>query len=304
MDLHEWVEDVTSGIESNRRAREVRRELLGHLESMVAELTSQGRNLEQAQAEAVSRMGDSDQLRASLGQVTGSVLSGTQTICFATGAVLALIGAVGSLGNSLFIGLLLVGGLLMAGAMLSSGDRAVPLAALGRGLRSNLPVIITWSLLGLLAGAEPVWSAGPAVSGWSWVWSLSLYITVPAAVAATLWAFSRNGVLVSLGTLGAGLLVYTGVGAVSGWALWRLWQLPPSTRAVVDWYTTPGAFLPWYAQPFASHLGASIGFLALSGVVGLGLVWTIRAGFAPFKPQTTAKTLRLAGTDGDLIAKR
>ncbi len=295
MDLHEWAEDVTSGIESNRKAREVRRELLGHLASIADELIAEGLNSEQAEIEAVSRMGNPGWLQVSLRQVVGPPLSRTQILGFVLAAALTLIGAVGSLGDSLFAGLLLLGGLVMAGAASSPGDRQAPFAALGRGFKRHVQVVATWSLLGLLAGAEPVWSAGPSVSQWSWIWPVCLYVIVPAAGAATLWAFSRSGVLASLGTLGAGLLAYAGVGIVSGWALSAFWHLSPSTSAVVDWYTTPGAFLPWYAQPFASHLGASIGFLTLSGVVGLGLVWTIRTGFAPFKAGVINEPLARAG---------
>ncbi len=302
MDLHEWVEDVTSAIESNRRAREVRRELLGHLQSLIAELTCQGLDLEQAQAEAVSRMGNPHELEASLRQATGSLLSRAQKIVLLIGATMTILGAIGSLGSIVFSNLLvlplLLGLVVMAAGASGRGDRQAPFTTLGRGLRRNMPVIIAWGALGLVAGSQPFWLRGTQTPWYlpGWIWPTALAASTAVVVWTTVRAFAKGAKLQSLGTLEAGLFSYAGLSGAIGLTLWRTWPSPASPYAF--WYVNPSARLPWYGEPLVTALVTSIGALTIAGGALLVVVWAVQAGLAALRLATLKRSLSFVAPKG------
>lgn len=260
MDRLEWLEQVTSGITSNTRAREVRAELSLHISAVSAELVGQGLDAQAAEAGALRRMGEVEDLRERFRPDWQPGLSRRRVRLLVAGGLLAAFGTYVTLYSPYLanaeVVLLAIGALLIGASLLPSDSGRSPGMALVGALRRNRWVVVTWAILGLIAGLQAVGLgfAGGLNDWQGLLWPAAALLTIGVTAWATVHRLTRGSLRECLTTAYAGLSTYALVTVPATAITWPLW---PKGQLVggETWYRWTYLY-PWY------HVGLRTALIA------------------------------------------
>jgi hypothetical protein len=288
LDRREWLDKATAGIQDPEQARAVREELDAHLSALVADLEAAGRRPAEAEAEALSRMGDVREVSRTLAGAVlprrtplqrGVLIASASLLILAPVALLwgsMRVGSIDAVVGRLVVAALACAGVAMAWAA-GTGGRQPAWTSLGAWLTVHRGALWAWSAFGLLSALGPLRYLVPAIwdmPDWPW-WNLPYFAAV---VVPVVLAVRRSpDVLDSLAMLAVGLWPFTLVAVGAGVAALSLHPGTPSAFAAAG-YSMAGEwalFLSARWQMDAAISMAGFGFLATLLVWGARGLWRL-----------------------------